>query len=151
MSPSSANATPLAAAAAKDKERASSGGEVFAEEQEDEEAMLPSPQEQLLVAAEVWYQLWKALTEQTLSFSDLEAAAVFFHVSKESDSGAGNELEILSQTAWAANKHLTESREKAASGLSKISSSSSAPPSLPVHPWPVGSVDAQWCARRTPG
>ena len=115
---SSANAMPLAAAAAKDKEH---GGEFLAEEQ-DEESMLPSPQEQLLEAAEVWYQLWKALTEQTLSFPDLEEAVIFFAVAKESDSGAGNELEMLSQTAWAANKHLTESREKGASGVSKISS-----------------------------
>ena len=106
-----------------------------------------------------WYALWLSLTEKTISFPELEEAAAYFgdqnsfSLSSGDDSSGGNinnsgELEMLSQTAWAAHKHLVDSAEKAAAAAAtgKASSTYSSLSSLPIYPWPVGSVDSTWCA-----
>ena len=84
----------------------------------------------------------------------MKGASPFFKGTRSvNDSSGGNinnsgELEMLSQTAWAAHKHLVDSAEKAAAAAAtgKASSTYSSLSSLPIYPWPVGSVDSTWCA-----
>ena len=98
---------------------------------ERELEILPSPQELLLLAAQEWYGLWASFTEETLTFKELETAVLFFGDKSLSSSSAAaaaatlnnsGELEMLSQTACAAQNHMEDSIERARVAAASASS-----------------------------